>query len=101
MLSYQHAYHAGNLADVHKHALLAWILSYLTAKDKPLSYIETHSGRGLYDLGSAEAVKTGEAGQGIELVERLGWFRPDHSYLRVLAEVRAAHGARALSLIHI
>ena len=95
MLSYLHAYHAGNLADVHKHALLAWILSYLTAKDKPLSYIETHAGRGLYDLGSAEAVKTGEAGQGIELVERLGWFRPDHSYLRVLAEVRAAHGARA------
>ena len=44
MLSYQHAYHAGNLADVHKHALLAWALAYLTAKDKPLSYIETHAG---------------------------------------------------------
>ena len=32
MLSYQHAYHAGNLADLHKHALLAWMLDYLTAK---------------------------------------------------------------------
>ncbi len=42
MLSYQHAFHAGNLADVQKHALLAWVLDYLTRKDKPLTYIETH-----------------------------------------------------------
>ena len=35
MLSYQHIYHAGNLADVHKHSLLAWMLDYLTRKDKP------------------------------------------------------------------
>lgn len=65
MLSYQHIYHAGNAADLHKHALLAWMLDYLTAKDKPLSYIETHAGRGLYDLGSEEARKTGEAEAGI------------------------------------
>lgn len=44
MLSYQHAYHAGNLADVQKHALLAWMLAYLTRKDKPLTYMETHAG---------------------------------------------------------
>ena len=37
MLSYQHGYHAGNLGDVHKHALLATMLDYLTRKDKPLS----------------------------------------------------------------
>ena len=55
MLSYQHAYHAGNPADVHKHALLAAMLDYLTAKDKPLTYIETHAGRGLYDLAAPEA----------------------------------------------
>ena len=55
MLSYQHAYHAGNLADLHKHALLAVALDYLTRKDKPLSYLETHAGRGLYDLTGAEA----------------------------------------------
>ena len=93
MLSYQHGYHAGNLADVHKHALLAWVLEYLTQKDKPLSYIETHAGRGLYDLGSAEALKTGEAAQGIE---RVGdWFAPDHPYARALAATRAAHGPQA------
>ena len=61
MLSYQHSYHAGNLADIHKHAALAWVLSYLLKKPKPLSYIESHAGRGLYDLTSRESVKTGEA----------------------------------------
>lgn len=93
MLSYQHIYHAGNLADVHKHALLAWMLDYLTAKDKPLSYIETHAGRGLYRLDAAEAVKTGEAAAGVGRLEAL--FRPDHPYLRRLVEVRARFGATA------
>ncbi len=65
MLSYQHLYHAGNLADVHKHALLASALDYLGRKPKPLSYFETHAGRGLYDLAAPEAAKTGEAAQGI------------------------------------
>ena len=93
MLSYQHSYHAGNLADVHKHALLAWALEYLTAKDKPLSYIETHAGRGLYDLDSPEAEKTGEAAAGIVKAE--DWLPPDHPYRRRLAEVRAIHGPAA------
>lgn len=93
MLSYQHAYHAGNLADVHKHALLAWALTYLTAKDKPLTYIETHAGRGLYDLSGAEADKTGEAATGIARAE--DWLPVEHPYRRRLAEVRAAHGPQA------
>jgi 23S rRNA (adenine2030-N6)-methyltransferase len=93
MLSYQHIYHAGNLADVQKHALLAWALDYLTQKDKPLSYIETHAGRGLYDLESAEAAKTGEAASGIALLER--GFPDGHPYRRSLEAVRALHGAAA------
>lgn len=93
MLSYQHIYHAGNLADVHKHALLAAILSYLAQKDKPLSYLETHAGRGLYALDAAEARKTGEAAAGIGRAEAL--FAADHPYLRVLAAVRARYGAAA------
>jgi 23S rRNA (adenine2030-N6)-methyltransferase len=93
MLSYQHIYHAGNLADVHKHALLAWMLDYLTQKDKPLSYIETHAGRAAYDLTDAEARKTGEAAQGIE---RVGdWFDNAHPYARVLATTRAHLGPTA------
>jgi 23S rRNA (adenine2030-N6)-methyltransferase len=93
MLSYQHIYHAGNLADVHKHALLAAALSYLTRKDKPLTYIETHAGRALYALDSAEAQKTGEAEAGIMRVEAS--FPNDHPYRQALASIRAEHGAMA------
>jgi 23S rRNA (adenine2030-N6)-methyltransferase len=93
MLSYQHLYHAGNLADVHKHAALAWVLDYLTRKDKPLTYIETHAGRGVYDLTADAAVKTGEAAAGIALAER--WFPKDHPYRQRLDEARAAHGPAA------
>ena len=91
MLSYQHLYHAGNLADVHKHATLAWVLEYMTRKDKPLSYIETHGGRGLYDLQAPEAVKTSEAAAGIEVAAP--WFAPEHPYARTLAACSAEHGA--------
>lgn len=65
MLSYQHLYHAGCLADVHKHAALATMLGYLTRKDKAITYIETHAARGLYDLSTAPSRKTGEAESGI------------------------------------
>ncbi|PVH29994.1 23S rRNA (adenine(2030)-N(6))-methyltransferase RlmJ [Pararhodobacter oceanensis] len=93
MLSYQHLYHAGNAADVHKHALQAWMLDYLTGKEKPLTYIESHAGRGLYDLGAPEAVKTGEAEAGIFRLE--AGFAPDHPYMRVIAELRAEFGPAA------
>lgn len=93
MLSYQHAYHAGNLADLHKHALLATALDYLTRKDKPLSYLETHAGRGLYRLDSAEAAKTGEAMAGIRRAEARKWLPDEHPLLTTLSAVRARHGA--------
>lgn len=95
MLSYQHAFHAGNLADLHKHALLAWTLDYLTAKPKPLSYLETHAGRGLYDLSGAEAAKTGEAQAGITRALAENWLAADHPLRRALDSVRARHGAMA------
>lgn len=93
VLSYQHGYHAGNLADVHKHAVLAFALDYLVQKDKPLSYLETHAGRGLYRLDAPEAAKTGEAAAGIGRAEAL--FPEDHPYRRCLAGVRALHGPSA------
>lgn len=95
MLSYQHAYHAGNLADVHKHAVLAWMLTYLTRKDKPLTYVETHAGRGMYDLQSPEALKTGEAAQGVLREEIADWFEDDHPYSLALARFREGRGANA------
>lgn len=91
MLSYQHIYHAGNLADVQKHALLCWMLDYLCRKDKPLSYFESHAGRGLYDLTSDEARKTGDADKGVSSVlDR--WFAPDHPYRVALEAVKLRHG---------
>ena len=65
MLSYQHGYHAGGPADLHKHIVLAELLARLTAKPRGIAYVETHAGRGLYDLAAPEALKTGEAAQGI------------------------------------
>lgn len=65
MLSYQHIYHAGNWADVHKHWVLAALLTHLKQKPKPMSYFETHAGRGFYDLAAPEAHKTGEAAHAI------------------------------------
>ena len=94
MLSYQHIYHAGNLADVQKHALLCWMLDYMVKKDKPLSYFETHAGRGLYDLGSSEALKTGEAEKGVGAVLEQ-WFDAAHPFRRRLADVKAQHGSSA------
>jgi len=90
LLSYQHAYHAGNAADVHKHALLAWMLDYLTRKPKPLSYLESHAGRGLYDLRAPEALKTGEAAAGVRRLESR--FPDDHPWRRVLAQMRGGFG---------
>ena len=65
MLSYRHAYHAGNHADVLKHFTLYAVLNYYNQKDKPYWYIDTHAGAGLYDLHSSEANKVGEYQQGI------------------------------------
>ena len=64
-MNYRHAYHAGNFADVFKHALLARILLHLTTKDTPFRYMDSHAGIGLYDLTSPEAAKTSESKQGV------------------------------------
>jgi 23S rRNA (adenine2030-N6)-methyltransferase len=64
-MNYRHVYHAGNFADVFKHALLARILVHLTQKDTPFRYCDTHAGIGLYDLTGEEAGKTGEATGGV------------------------------------
>ena len=95
MLSYQHAYHAGNLADLHKHALLAVALQRLVQKPKPITYIETHAGRGLYDLTSDAALRTGEAAAGIGRALDEAWLPPGHPLLAAIAAVRAAHGPDA------
>jgi 23S rRNA (adenine2030-N6)-methyltransferase len=67
-MNYRHAYHAGNFADVLKHAALTAVLLHLAKKEKPFAVIDTHAGRGLYDLKSAEALKTKEAEAGVRRI---------------------------------
>jgi 23S rRNA (adenine2030-N6)-methyltransferase len=64
-MNYRHIYHAGNFADVHKHVALVAILLHLKRKETPFAVIDTHAGPGCYDLGAEQALRTGEAHQGI------------------------------------
>jgi len=64
-MNYRHSYHAGNFADVVKHALHCICLAYLRQKDKPFWVLDTHAGMGMYDLLGEQASKTGEWQQGI------------------------------------
>lgn len=91
MLSYQHGYHAGNCADLHKHTVLAELLARLTRKSRGISYLETHAGRGIYDLAAPEAAKTGEAAEGIDRLDP----DPATPYGAALSAVRLASGPSA------
>ncbi len=91
MLSYRHAYHAGNFADVMKHVVLTAMLKYLTQKNAALCYIDTHAGAGAYDLRSDYAQKTGESTEGVAKL----WSRKDlpeivSDYLTLLGAFNAA-----------
>jgi 23S rRNA (adenine2030-N6)-methyltransferase len=73
MLSYRHAFHAGNHADVLKHAVLVHLLRYLTQKDKPLWFVDTHAGAAAYALDEGYAKKNAEYESGIGRL----WARGD------------------------
>jgi 23S rRNA (adenine2030-N6)-methyltransferase len=73
MFSYRHAYHAGNHADVLKHFVQVQLHQYMNQKDVAYTYIDTHSGAGVYALDSAQAVKSGEYLEGIARL----WERDD------------------------
>ena len=73
MLSYRHAFHAGNHADVLKHFIEVQLLRYLAQKDKPFWYIDTHAGAGCYELDSGYAAQNAEYRSGIALL----WDRDD------------------------
>jgi 23S rRNA (adenine2030-N6)-methyltransferase len=60
-MNYRHAFHAGNFADLQKHAIVLALLKALTADPAPLSVIDTHAGAGAYDLGGDMAQRSGEA----------------------------------------
>lgn len=90
MLSYRHAYHAGNFADVLKHTVLLHCLNYLQRKDKPLRLIDTHAGAGMYALNAESAQKTREYQNGIgkiwPLAELPNALQPYIDYVKRLNE---------------
>src|SRR5277367_324078 len=71
-MNYKHIYHAGNFADVAKHAGLLYCLSALQRKDTAIFVLDSHAGRGYYDLQAAEAQKSGEAERGIQRLIETG-----------------------------
>lgn len=66
MLSYRHAFHAGNHADVLKHYVLSLVLKHAKQKDKPFWYIDTHAGAGMYSLNEGYATQNAEFEDGID-----------------------------------
>lgn len=88
MLSYRHAFHAGNHADVLKHFVLVQLLEYFNQKDKPYWYIDTHAGAGCYSLDEAFARKNAEFEDGVgRLLGRKDVPKPLKSYLRLVREL--------------
>jgi len=91
-MKYRHQYHAGNFADVHKHVLLLEVLAALTRKDKGLLFVDTHAGRGGYDLYPGDAAHPAEWQAGAARVLKAS---PTHPALTRYREMIAAgaHGA--------
>jgi 23S rRNA (adenine2030-N6)-methyltransferase len=86
-MNYRHIYHAGNFADVAKHVALLYCLKALKRKDAAFFALDSHAGRGFYDLQAAEAQKSGEAERGVQRLivnalddEKLGdYFKAVHA----------------------
>lgn len=76
-MNYRHAFHAGNFADVHKHIVLLALLDRLKRKPKPLFYLDTHAGRGWYDLLSHDALRGNEWQDGVGRALRITRASPD------------------------
>ena len=92
-MKYRHAFHAGNFADVMKHAALAAALARLTEKDRPLFLLDTHAGRGRYELPDTG----GEAGAGIVRLLAARVEAPHPALARYLALVRGMNDGLRLS----
>jgi 23S rRNA (adenine2030-N6)-methyltransferase len=96
-MNYRHAFHAGNFADVFKHAILARILTRLREKPAPFRVIDTHAGEGLYDLAGEAANRTGEWRDGIGRLAEAILPGPSAELLEpYLAAVRACNREEGL-----
>ena len=88
-MNYRHAFHAGNFADVVKHAVLALLIERLKGKETAFRVIDTHAGAGLYDLTGDEATRTGEWREGIGRL----WGRAPPPLAGLIAPYLGAVGA--------
>jgi 23S rRNA (adenine2030-N6)-methyltransferase len=91
-MNYQHIYHAGNFADVAKHVGLLYCLDALRRKDAGFFVLDSHAGRGFYDMQAPEAKKSGEAERGVQrlIAAALG----DKSLSAYFAAIGARRGKR-------
>ena len=64
-MNYRHAFHAGNFADVLKHVVLMMLVEHLKKKPAPFFFLDTHAGRGIYDLSESQPQRSGEYKTGI------------------------------------
>jgi 23S rRNA (adenine2030-N6)-methyltransferase len=100
-MQYKHAFHAGNVADVHKHIWVLQVISALQKKAKGFLYMDTHAGAGLYDLSGADARHSGESDAGFQRLEReagslAAALHPAIAgYLEAVANLRRHLGARS------
>lgn len=96
MLSYRHAFHAGNPADVLKHLVWIQVLDYYGQKDKPFMVVDTHSGAGMYLVDSTMARKTAEWSTGIGKLWELPVDELPESVARYREVIKAANASPAL-----
>jgi 23S rRNA (adenine2030-N6)-methyltransferase len=91
-MNYRHVYHAGNFADIAKHVALLYCLEALKRKDAAFFALDSHAGRGFYDLQAPEAQKSGEAERGVQQLIRkaLG----NQSLAGYFTAIRARRGKR-------
>ena len=89
-MNYRHAYHAGNFADVVKHAVLCRVLVHLREKPAAFRVIDTHAGAGRYDLAGPEAGKTQEWRDGIDRLRRAELAAPVRALLAPYLDAVAA-----------
>lgn len=93
MLSYRHAFHAGNFADVLKHSVLTLVLDYMCRKEKGFYYIDSHSGAGMYQLTDEYAQKTGEYKDGIaKLINEQNLPEALQPYVDLIKELNPTNG---------
>ena len=76
-MNYRHAFHAGNFADVVKHAVVARIIEHLKQKPSPFRLVDLHAGAGLYDLTAEPAQRTGESAEGVGRLYRNATCEPE------------------------